>query len=95
MRDLLFFSPAGKEGRVARGEPLHSARARWREAPVSIQKLCMQETLLLRSRARGTDSFVTFEAASETCLFEMQKVHGDSKICDCTAIWQNIACWIF
>jgi hypothetical protein len=95
MRDLLFFSPAGKEGRVARGEPLHSAFAR-RSArrPVSIQKLCMQETLL-RSRARGTDSFVTFEAASETCLFEMQKVHGDSKICDCTAIWQNIACWIF
>jgi hypothetical protein len=69
MRDLLFFSPAGKEGRVARGEPLHSARARRSgRRPVSIRKLCMQETLL-RSRARGTDSFVTFEAASETCLF--------------------------
>ena len=53
MRDLLFFSPAGKEGRVARGEPLHSARARRSgRRPVSIRKLCMQETLL-RSRARA------------------------------------------
>ena len=73
MCDLLFFSPAGKEGRVARGEPLHSAFARRSgRRPVSIRKLCMQETLL-RSRARGTDSFVTFEAASETCASAFSK----------------------
>jgi len=73
MNDLLVFSPAGKEGRVARGEPLHSARVRRSgRRPVSIQKLSMQETL----SDDGTDTaFETFEAASETtlCLFRNRK----------------------
>jgi len=40
MRDLLFFSPAGKEGRVARGEPLHSAFARRSGRPRFQYKNC-------------------------------------------------------